>query len=114
MSVRGLANERWHALTPYLDQALELTGAQRAAYLATVRQESTALAADLEALLREHRDVKDEDFLAGTPGLTPPPTSLAGTKAGAYTLVSLIGQGGMGSVWLAEPQRRPLRRARPR
>jgi serine/threonine-protein kinase len=101
MSGRGLAKERWHALTPYLDQALELTGAQRAEYLATVRQESTSLAADLEALLREHRDVKDEGFLAALPGLTPPPTSLAGTRAGAYTLSALIGQGGMGSVWLA-------------
>ena len=101
MSVRGLANERWHALTPYLDQALELTGEQRAAYLCTLRQESTSLAADLEALLREHRDVKDEGFLAVLPGLTPPPTSLAGSKAGGYTLSALIGQGGMGSVWLA-------------
>ena len=29
-------------------------------------------------------------------------SSLAGQTLGAYTLVSPIGQGGMGSVWLAE------------
>jgi eukaryotic-like serine/threonine-protein kinase len=100
-SVRGLANDRWHALTPYLDQALELTGEQRAAWLDSLRQEDAALASDLEALLREHRDAKDEGFLAGAPCVTPPPTSMAGQRAGAYTLTALIGQGGMGTVWLA-------------
>ena len=36
--------------------------------------------------------------------------SLAGQAFGAYTLVTPLGHGGMGSVWLARPQRRPLRR----
>ena len=36
-----------------------------------------------------------------TPLRTPAPASLAGQTIGAYTLISQIGQGGMGSVWLA-------------
>ena len=39
------------------------------------------------------------------------PVPLEGARVGAYTLVKSIGRGGMGSVWLASRQRRPLRRS---
>jgi serine/threonine protein kinase len=53
-------------------------------------------------LLQEHRALAEEHFLESEP---PQPTnepSLTGETLGAYKLISRIGEGGMGSVWLAE------------
>jgi serine/threonine-protein kinase len=56
----------------------------------------------LELLLSEHRALSEKGFLEQRPvGLRGNP-GLQGQTVGVYTLVSQIGQGGMGSVWLAE------------
>ncbi len=92
--------ERWRALSPHLDLALEMTASERAPWLEALRAEDSALAGDLAALLEEHSTLERERFLErSVPEL--PEASLAGQPVGAYTLESLIGQGGMGSVWLA-------------
>ncbi len=97
----GLPPEKWRILSPYLDQALETSPDQRAAWLAGLKEQDPALAAELQVLLREHRALVDEGFLqAGAPA-PPKAPSLAGQAVGAYTLESPLGQGGMGSVWLA-------------
>src|SRR6266852_6121904 len=98
----AIGPEKWQALSPYLDQALEIAPAEREAWLATLRKQNPTLAADLRTLLKEHHALDEERFLqldAATP-LGPP--SLAGQTVGAYTLESPIGQGGMGTVWLAK------------
>jgi len=59
------------------------------------------IAADVRALLDEHRVVERERFLEAGPVLQPLP-GLAGQTVGAYTLVAPVGQGGMGTVWRAE------------
>jgi len=97
-----LSGERWRFVSPHLDRALELTSEQRVVWLASLRAEDAALAADVEALLEQHGILSEEGFLAGDPPPLPAQTSLAGHVIGAYTLRSLIGQGGMGSVWLAD------------
>ncbi|HEV2349072.1 MAG TPA: protein kinase [Terriglobia bacterium] len=92
----------WQAVSPYLDQALGMTDEERVTWLTSLHRQDPALAGHLRALLEEHRVLADEGFLEKGP---PPPSGqcgLDGQKIGAYTLVSLIGQGGMGSVWLAE------------
>jgi len=94
-------NERWRAVSPHLDRALELSGSERETWLATLRAQDAQLAADVQALLDERDAVSREGFLEGGAGPLPGQASLAGQVVGAYTLVSLIGQGGMGSVWLA-------------
>ena len=97
-----LSGERWRAASPELDHGLELAGEERSAWLASLRARDPGLAADVEALLEEHGVLGREGFLEGSAPARPPRASLAGLAVGAYTLLSPIGQGGMGSVWLAE------------
>ncbi|HEV8690994.1 MAG TPA: protein kinase, partial [Ideonella sp.] len=96
---RSVDKARWPALSPHLDELLDMEPAERAARLAQLRAEDAALADDLEALLGQ-LDVLDRDaFLAGP--AVPRPSTLEGHVVGAYTIERALGEGGMGSVWLA-------------
>ena len=99
-----LSPDRWRAVSPYLDEALEIATEERAAWLASLRAQDAALAADLRALLAEHEACTSRVFSSTRSARIArrADASLAGQTLGAYRLVSLIGQGGMGSVWLAE------------
>jgi len=88
-------------VSPFLDRALELEGDERHAFVVALRSEDASLAADLETLLDSHRALNEQGFLDEAL-LQAKPASLAGQVLGTYTLLSPIGQGGMGSVWLAE------------
>jgi serine/threonine protein kinase/tetratricopeptide (TPR) repeat protein len=96
---------RWRAVSPLLDRALDLTSEQeRAAWLATLREQDPALAADVERLINEMDGLRDGRFLDNAAAPLPFPLldAMPGATIGAYTLVSPIGRGGMGTVWLAE------------
>src|SRR5438093_1725437 len=92
--------ERWRVLSPYIDEALALSEERRREWIADLRSRDTALAADVEALFEVRSLASREAFLEGPPPLSTAGDSLAGQRFGAYTLVSIIGQGGMGTVWL--------------
>jgi serine/threonine-protein kinase len=98
--------DRWRAVSPYLDRALDLEDErERAAWLASLRGENPALAADVEMLIKEMDGLRDTRFLDARDVPLPPLPLLdpmTGATVGAYTLVSPIGRGGMGTVWLAE------------
>jgi len=96
-----LSPEQWQALSPYLDQALAMTNDARAAWLSTLGEQDPALSAQLRALLDEHRVLVEEGYLEKGSSMLRGP-GLAGQTIGPYKLISQIGQGGMGSVWLAE------------
>jgi eukaryotic-like serine/threonine-protein kinase len=97
-----LSSEQWQLLSPYLDQALAMTDGERAAWLASLGEQNPALAAHLRALLDEHQVLAQEGFLEQGAGALPTASGLVGQTVGPYTLISQIGHGGMGSVWLAE------------
>jgi serine/threonine-protein kinase len=96
--------EQWRILSPYIDEALGLAEAERSLWLQSLRAEKPEIANQLASLLEEHRIAEQEDFLTTVPliNLLPSRASLAGRTIGAYKLISLIGHGGMGTVWLAE------------
>ena len=58
-----LSPNRWRAISPYLDEALEIPTEQRATWLASLRTQDAALAADLQTLLDEHEVVHKSHFL---------------------------------------------------
>ena len=91
------------ALEPLIDQALDLAPAERAAWLADLRARTPDLAREVEALLASEGELDARGFLAGpaTTEMPRPTPSLAGRRVGPYTLERPLGQGGMGSVWLA-------------
>jgi serine/threonine-protein kinase len=99
--VKTIDPERWKALSPYLDEVLEIATGQRDPWLTALAQREPSIAADLRILLAEYQDLDRAGFLAGTASQPPRTSSLEGQVVGAYTLVSSIGAGGMGSVWLA-------------
>jgi serine/threonine protein kinase/tetratricopeptide (TPR) repeat protein len=92
--------DQWEVLSPYLDHALTLPEEDRLRWLESLRRENQDLADQLQLLLEEHRAAAEEGFLEKGPAL--PSGGSAGLKVGGYELISPIGHGGMGTVWLAE------------
>jgi serine/threonine-protein kinase len=97
----GIDNDHWQRVSPLLDRALELPAEERAEWLVSLRAKEPTLAAEVEMLLEEARASDNERFLERGPIDVPRHATLAGQVVGAYTLVSPLGRGGMGTVWLA-------------
>jgi hypothetical protein len=92
----------WQTVSPYLETALELAPEGRAAWLAAIRAKTPELADRIAEWLAECEALEQSDFLQGSAEVEPARSTLAGLQLGAYRLVSPLGHGGMGSVWLAE------------
>jgi eukaryotic-like serine/threonine-protein kinase len=91
--------DEWRLLSPLLDQALALDGEERQAW---IKAQEPEIAYRLEILLLEHSVLASDGFLeTGVVELPLMTATLAGQTIGAFEVVSQIGQGGMGSVWLA-------------
>jgi serine/threonine protein kinase len=100
--VSTLSPEQWQEISPYLGHALSLSEEERAEWLRNFRKQSADLAGLLEKLLEEHRALAQEQFLEHAPLRPSSDASLTGEIVGAYKLISRVGEGGMGNVWLAE------------
>jgi eukaryotic-like serine/threonine-protein kinase len=92
--------------------ALELAcPAERAAYLDRACGDDPDLRRRVERLLEAHAEA--DGFLAAGPSVAAATTDrvaeAAGAVLGPYKLVEVIGEGGMGTVWLAQ-QTEPVRR----
>src|SRR5262245_33159936 len=99
--------ERWKKLDALFHEALGLHGEARATHLAKVCGDDEQLREEAERLIAAHERAGsfiDSPIFAGTEGLTNDEDneSQVGRRIGPYQVVSLIGQGGMGKVYLAE------------
>ncbi len=98
----------WQQLSALLDEALNLPASAHASWLAGLSGERATHMEALRALLEHHAVVETGDFLERLPRLPVDAAAAAtgqpeaGAQVGAYRLISEIGQGGMGTVWLAE------------
>src|SRR5262245_42233699 len=99
--------ERWKKLDALFHEALDLQGEARAAHLAKVCGDDEQLRQEAERLIAAHEregSFIDSPIFAGTDGLTNDEDyeSPVGRRIGPYQVVSRLGQGGMGKVYLAE------------
>ena len=78
-----LDKDRWQALSPLLDQALDLDSVGREALLADLAREQPELAVVLRRLLSEQDRLAGSDFLETSLTLddTPSPTSRASSPS---------------------------------
>jgi serine/threonine protein kinase/tetratricopeptide (TPR) repeat protein len=97
--------------------ALAVPAAERGAFLEQACGGDDALRRRVEALVRAHETpgsflrrppLDPETTAPGGPG--PAAAESPGARIGPYKLLQLIGEGGMGAVWMAE-QQEPVRRA---
>src|SRR5689334_4927930 len=97
--------ERWRQVKALLEDALEHHPAERAAWLAAACEDDALLKCEIESLIAAYEE--DQRFLEtpavaaeSLPGgqLLP---SVAGRLIGAYRIIREIGQGGMGTLYLA-------------
>jgi eukaryotic-like serine/threonine-protein kinase len=100
--VTAFGTEQWHEISPYLDHALSLSEPERVLWLKDFRLQHAELADLVEQLLDEHRALSQERFLEDQPPKPSDEEAFIGEAVGPYKLISRIGEGGMGSVWLAE------------
>lgn len=99
----------WKRLDELFNQAMDLEPAQRPKFITEACGDDTKLRAELESLLRAAETSGEleglvhgaaQDFLFKTPPLLEPGSRFAG-----YEILSLLGAGGMGQVYLAQDVR---------
>ena len=96
------AATRWAEMRPLLDEVLDLTLPEREPWLADLEATRPDAARELRRLLELNSKLDAQGFLESGPPLPSlAARCLSGQRIGAYTLESMLGEGGMGTVWLA-------------
>jgi serine/threonine protein kinase/TolB-like protein len=93
--------EEWRHIKSVFQRALELAPADRAGWLAA---QSDPVRGEVESLLRayEGNNALPATSSPDTPAAAQGDQKLIGSRFGPYRVLSQLGEGGMGTVWLAE------------
>src|SRR5438552_1417320 len=95
--------EDWPRVKEIFDTAVERRDPERTEYLTSACGEDWALRAQVDALLASHHGASA--FLERPPSMVErlalPPEDLSGQTTAGYRVISRLGSGGMGEVYLA-------------
>lgn len=109
-----IAPERWQQIEELYQAALEREGEQRASFLREACADDTALLNEIASLLAARKEAAGflEQSIVATSGTVnsnptdatgaPKSAKLIGQQLKHYQIVTLLGKGGMGEVYLAE------------
>src|SRR5438094_2613860 len=99
--------ERWQQLKQIFQSALERNPAERSAFLSQACADDPALRSEVESLISSHDQAGDSIEAMAVEAATEmladeQPGPILGKHIGHYEVLSLLGRGGMGEVFLAQ------------
>src|ERR1700729_1238304 len=106
--LQSLSPAQFRRISRLLDECLDMSVEDRPAWLVDLERSDPESAGILRTLLAMQSDNSNRSLLEGNVVadlIGPLPDSdsiLIGKQFGPYRVLSLLGHGGMGSVWLAE------------
>ena len=107
-SISGLSASQFSRLSELLDESVELDAAARTTWLDGLAQHEPVIAAVLREMFSAQSQpaakafLETHDFALRDGAVIAADPTLIGKRFGPYRVLSLLGHGGMGSVWLAE------------
>src|SRR3569832_1153949 len=105
--LKGLSEAEYSRISGLLDESIDMIPSDREVWLATLERDAPKSAAILRGMFAAQVAYTADNFLEDMPSVPADPalgagSTLVGRQFGPYRVLSLLGHGGMGSVWLAE------------